>query len=170
MDVCDWRQEGEDRRCWTRSCGGEPLCYTIEAPRFEEEPYCSGCGCRIAPHPHKSTRTWVAPLRPHKVKDMRGLRFGRLVVIEQVPPEQLNQSVHERRAVWRCRCDCGEESLVRGSDLRAKGVRGVKSCGCGRTGRPPKIKPTESSSGTASVPHREPGSQDQGRVPEVSGV
>lgn len=76
--------------------------------------------------------------RPHKVKDMTGLRFGRLLVIERVDPATIYQPQRAKRALWSCLCDCGKTTVVRGSDLRAKGVRGTKSCGCGRTGRPRK--------------------------------
>lgn len=78
--------------------------------------------------------------RPHKIKDMTGLRFGKLLVIERVPPESIYQPSRRKRALWTCLCDCGKTTVVRSNDLRAKGVRGVKSCGCGRTGRPPKKK------------------------------
>jgi len=57
---------------------------------------------------------------PSRVKDMTGLRFGRLLVLE-----------YAGRAIgggswWRCRCDCGNEKVIRQSNLRG----GTKSCGC----------------------------------------
>jgi len=52
--------------------------------------------------------------------DIAGNRFGRMVAIRD------NGSSDGRRT-WLCRCDCGAEKTVLGSDLR----RGsVKSCGC----------------------------------------
>lgn len=55
----------------------------------------------------------IAPVRP-------GERFGMLVAIEKVSPLK----GHQR---WRCRCDCGAESVTSASFLR----RGnTKSCGC----------------------------------------
>jgi hypothetical protein len=56
----------------------------------------------------------------NKLKDMRGERFGRLVVIESVA----NNGKH---AMWKCKCDCENEVLVTGTNLR-KGF--TKSCGC----------------------------------------
>jgi hypothetical protein len=54
--------------------------------------------------------------------NLAGQRFGRLIVLE----------VHDqdaRRAYrWKCRCDCGHETVVRGSQLKS-GV--TRSCGCG---------------------------------------
>jgi len=52
--------------------------------------------------------------------DMAGKTFGRLTVFERVE----NQG---RDAMWRCLCECGLETIVRGSHLR--GGR-TASCGC----------------------------------------
>jgi hypothetical protein len=49
-----------------------------------------------------------------------GRRFGKLLVIERVPAS-------DRYARFRCRCDCGALTEVRGSHLRAAHVQ---SCGC----------------------------------------
>ena len=57
-----------------------------------------------------------------KLIDLTGQRFGRLVVIEKAPP--LGGVTN---AVWRCRCDCGNEVSVRSPSLR-KGES--QSCGC----------------------------------------
>lgn len=56
--------------------------------------------------------------------EMTGQRFGRLRVVERV-----ENSPNDTAAYWRCRCDCGKETVVRGTSLRS-GV--TKSCGCGR--------------------------------------
>lgn len=54
-------------------------------------------------------------------KELTGQRFGKLTVTERT------DQTKERYAVWRCRCDCGEEILVNTREL----VRGtVKDCGC----------------------------------------
>lgn len=53
--------------------------------------------------------------------DITGQRFGRLVAIERIGTDK------HRRAIWLCRCDCGNTATVVGSELR----RGrTKSCGC----------------------------------------
>lgn len=56
----------------------------------------------------------------HNRKDLKGKRFGRLVVIE--PAETVNGKLH-----WLCICDCGKEKTVASGALR--GGR-TKSCGC----------------------------------------
>ena len=54
--------------------------------------------------------------------DLTGQRFGKLVVISR-------ESRYRREATWRCLCDCGKETVVRGDVLR----RGTtNSCGCGK--------------------------------------
>jgi len=55
-----------------------------------------------------------------KVIDMTGQKIGRLTVIERMPKAHKN-------AYWKCRCDCGNETTVRGTLLR---YGSVKSCGC----------------------------------------
>ena len=49
-----------------------------------------------------------------------GERFGRLTILERV-------ANLGRFAAWRCVCDCGKETIVRGTDLRMGKTR---SCGC----------------------------------------
>lgn len=56
-----------------------------------------------------------------KHKDMTGLRFGRLVVLERAENDA------QQNAQWLCRCDCGNTTIVRGGALRQG--RTV-SCGC----------------------------------------
>lgn len=58
--------------------------------------------------------------------EMKGKRFGLLTVVlraENQPPS--------RMARWKCVCDCGEETIVRGSHLRSGRIL---SCGCYRIG------------------------------------
>jgi hypothetical protein len=52
--------------------------------------------------------------------DISGQRFERLVAVEQVGSGR-------KEAYWRCKCDCGSETVTRGSKLRA-GL--TSSCGC----------------------------------------
>lgn len=47
--------------------------------------------------------------------------YGRLRVIERVPNDK------HRRAIWLCRCSCGQICVVAGVALRAGATR---SCGC----------------------------------------
>ena len=60
--------------------------------------------------------------------DITGQRFGRLVAIELIPREERSWSNKER--AWRCKCDCGNEVIVRQRSLR--GARMTQSCGCVR--------------------------------------
>lgn len=57
-----------------------------------------------------------------KLIDLTGQRFGRLVVIERMP-----KGKHGEHAKWRCLCDCGNENVVVGTDLRSGHTQ---SCGC----------------------------------------
>lgn len=55
--------------------------------------------------------------------DLTGKRFGRLLVLGL---SGRNASGNLR---WTCKCDCGEEKIITGSQLSAQS-RGTKSCGC----------------------------------------
>jgi len=58
----------------------------------------------------------------HKDKtiDLTGQKFGRLTVIKKINND-------EKYLTWLCKCDCGNEKIVRGDSLRG-GI--TKSCGC----------------------------------------
>lgn len=60
-----------------------------------------------------------------KMIDLTGQRFGRLTVIEKAP--SVGKCTNAR---WRCKCDCGNEVVIRSTTLR-KGES--KSCGCFRS-------------------------------------
>lgn len=71
------------------------------------------------------------------VRDLTGKRFGKLVVAELA-------GRRKGSIVWRCLCDCGRETTVRGALLN---YGQTKSCGClanrpggGRQPKPPKIQ------------------------------
>ena len=57
-----------------------------------------------------------------KLIDLTGMTFGQLTVIERAP------NIGNMTA-WRCRCTCGNECIVRASNLK----RGQKTCGCGQS-------------------------------------
>ena len=57
-----------------------------------------------------------------RIKDLTGLRFGRWVVLKEVPERDKHGAIQ-----WLCRCDCGNEVVVSGNSLRGKRT---KSCGC----------------------------------------
>ena len=56
-----------------------------------------------------------------RMNDLTGKRFGRLTVIERMPNNENN------KVVWKCKCDCGNETVVIGSLLN---TGRTKSCGC----------------------------------------
>lgn len=56
-----------------------------------------------------------------KFIDLTGQRFGRFLVLAYAGPNK------QGAATWWCKCDCGKEKVVTGSELR----RGsTQSCGC----------------------------------------
>lgn len=58
---------------------------------------------------------------PSKI-DLTGQRFGRLLVLEDT-----QKRTGKGEVIWRCKCDCGNETEVRGGHLRTKNVQ---SCRC----------------------------------------
>ena len=64
-----------------------------------------------------------------RAKDIRGMRVGHLVVLYRVQPPKL---LLKEGTYWKCKCDCGNTTIVHGSNLRTKHT---KSCGC-ITGKP----------------------------------
>lgn len=58
-------------------------------------------------------------------KMAEGQRYGRLMVISQAASAISSSGKTRRR--WLCRCDCGNEAIVRQGDLRSGNTQ---SCGC----------------------------------------
>ena len=56
--------------------------------------------------------------------DMTGFRFGRLTVLGRAPDKTTGK---KPKVMWRCRCDCGNETIVAGYALRGGTT---VSCGC----------------------------------------
>lgn len=59
----------------------------------------------------------------NKLKDLTGQRFGKLVVLER------DFSKKYSKPHWKCQCDCGNITIVRGSHLTAS-TKPTRSCGC----------------------------------------
>lgn len=57
-------------------------------------------------------------------KDIAGQRFGSLVAIEPVGKDK------HGTYKWKCRCDCGNDTVVLVSNLTKKGKGKTRSCGC----------------------------------------
>ena len=60
-----------------------------------------------------------------KIVDISGQRFGRLVALERVGRTLSPNGT--RQSMWRCRCDCGNETVVKYIALTTGNTR---SCGC----------------------------------------
>lgn len=57
------------------------------------------------------------------MKNEIGNKYGRLMVLERAPrPEG-----RPKGAYWLCQCECGNQKIIRGADLRAGSIN---SCGC----------------------------------------
>lgn len=62
-----------------------------------------------------------------RIKDMVGRQFGKLTVIERAEDKVLETGLRYVR--WHCRCECGADTVVRGTALRGGSTM---SCGCHR--------------------------------------
>ena len=62
-------------------------------------------------------------------EDLTGKKFGRLTAIHPVTKKG------SRKRFWRCRCDCGNETVVEEFHLKSGHT---KSCGCYRRELPRK--------------------------------
>ena len=65
-----------------------------------------------------------APFPPSRLKDLVGMRFGRLVVVGRA------KNAADSACCWLTRCDCGNMRIVRGKSLANGDTR---SCGCLRS-------------------------------------
>jgi hypothetical protein len=90
------------------SCGSPSLVVSGNALRTGNT---ESCGCLQRERTSEASR-----LR------LRGMRFGRLVVIEDLPIEP-----GKKKARWNCRCDCGASTCVTSGDLQSGHTQ---SCGC----------------------------------------
>lgn len=61
----------------------------------------------------------------NRVRDLRGLQFGRWTVIRRATVEE--ERHYKNCGYWLCRCECGSEALVNSSMLKSGKS---KSCGC----------------------------------------
>lgn len=65
-------------------------------------------------------------------KNLQGQKFGLLTVLEDTGLRD------NRKTIWRCKCDCGQEKLITSDALLNEGIH---SCGCARaSGGEIKIK------------------------------
>lgn len=57
--------------------------------------------------------------------DLTGKKFGRLTVLKRVENKKINS--RNQKSQWLCQCDCGNKTVVMGTNLRNDYT---KSCGC----------------------------------------
>lgn len=75
-----------------------------------------------------------------KLVDLRGRRFGKLIVEDRVPTK--------KRTKWRCLCDCGRRTEVYAQNLITSNTT---TCGCSGRGRNSKIDLTGQKFGLLTV-------------------
>lgn len=63
--------------------------------------------------------------KPNKNKNLTNMQFGKLFVVKQV--ESKRQPNGTTKSQWLCKCECGNEIIVIGSNLR---TGNSISCGC----------------------------------------
>lgn len=86
---------------------------------------CLTCGeitKSLRPRKHKSCSCGNRLKNANKVKDLTGMRFGRLVVLSY--HDSQNNS-----ARWLCQCDCGNQCIASSNNLKHSGTT---SCGCAK--------------------------------------
>ena len=79
----------------------------------------------------KALKEYNIPIAsPERRQDLVGLKFNRLLVIKMggfyYPPKYKGIST-TKQLLWLCKCDCGNETLVRATNLKSNTT---KSCGC----------------------------------------
>ena len=75
----------------------------------------------------------MAQSKKNVLMNLVGMRFGKLVVLERVERVKGDRG----HVKWRCRCDCGKETVALATNLR----RGLtRSCGCAQYHRAPSME------------------------------
>lgn len=65
----------------------------------------------------------------NKTKNLKGKRFGKLIVLSFAGMIPYGKS-KVKRAHWNCECDCGNIKMLAATHLLRKTRDGTKSCGC----------------------------------------
>ena len=63
-----------------------------------------------------------------KVKDLTGMIFGELTVLERDYNYIKEHKLKQNRPYWKCQCSCGEIITIRGSDLSTNKRTCCKKC------------------------------------------
>lgn len=83
---------------------------------------------------------YISPMK--RIKDESGKRYGKLLVIKT--------SYSKNGLYWLCRCDCGNETIVKGTNLR---YGTTHSCGCGSIEQAKKNLETSAKKRRTNIPY-----------------
>lgn len=97
-------------------CGNE----TVKRGDFLKSGHTKSCGCQKTRLRHE-----LRHMEASLIKDISGLRFGRLRVIGI--DHRLERKNGGGVIFWKCICDCGNETTASGSHLKRENT---SSCGC----------------------------------------
>lgn len=101
-------------------CGND----VVVAGRLLRNGHTKSCGC-LAIDMARELGTRTGPINGGaQFKDLTGQQFGSLTVITREGSDAAGQ------ALWRCKCECGAETVVKGGALRSGNTT---SCGCIRS-------------------------------------
>lgn len=105
------------------------LLVTSQAPRDKATRWNCLCDCGAttvvrASHLKDGETVSCGCSKLERFHDLTGQAFGRLTVIERAPNKGTGA---ETRAMWRCVCECGGESVIACHTLKGGNTR---SCGC----------------------------------------
>lgn len=79
-------------------------------------------GSHVLSEKIKSCGCFLKDVLEGTAEDLKDKRFGRLIVLER-----FGRHSSDNRITWKCKCDCGNETVVKGKDLK---IGKTKSCGC----------------------------------------
>lgn len=80
------------------------------------------CGKTVIAYGAGLRRGQIVSCGCKNVKNLKGMRFGRLVAEEILKKRDV-----KRNALWKCSCDCGNYAIVKSTDLLSGNTT---SCGC----------------------------------------
>lgn len=123
---------GRCKRCSHRTKEFREKSRELQTERWEttwvgkrKEPnHCIGCGKEISSLAARCGPCSSEARRKSKV----GNRYGKLLVMQRA--DYLKLPDGNRLTQWLCRCDCGNEAIIRDTNLQKKA--GSKSCGCAK--------------------------------------
>lgn len=70
--------------------------------------------------------SYKAQVPGRRAPELAGKKFGKLTVIERVPPPKRVTS--KNASFWRCDCDCGGTTVVRATNLMGGKTRRCMGC------------------------------------------